>query len=94
VDAFADREGFPTVGAAVGGWRALLARAVDAERVFEFGSGFGYSAYWFARELPADGEVVLTEIDEDELDQAREYLEKAAEMREEAEAAAQQSSGS
>jgi predicted O-methyltransferase YrrM len=36
----------------------LLARAVDARRVFEFGSGFGYPAYWFARALPADGEVV------------------------------------
>jgi predicted O-methyltransferase YrrM len=46
----------------------------DAERVFEFGSGFGYSAYWFARALPADGEIVLTEVDEDELDQARDYL--------------------
>ncbi|ELZ20566.1 O-methyltransferase family protein [Halosimplex carlsbadense 2-9-1] len=67
-------EGFPYVGPAVGGWLAMLARFADAERVFEFGSGFGYSAYWFARELPADGQVVLTEIDADELDQAREYL--------------------
>jgi predicted O-methyltransferase YrrM len=74
MDARADREGFPTVGPAVGGWLRLLARAVDAERVFEFGSGFGYSAYWFAAALPEDGELVLTEIDADELDQAREYL--------------------
>ncbi|WP_123533153.1 O-methyltransferase [Halosimplex salinum] len=70
----ARREGFPYVGPAVGGWLAMCARFADADRVFEFGSGFGYSAYWFARELPADGEVVLTEIDADELDQAREYL--------------------
>ncbi|WP_459192420.1 O-methyltransferase [Halosimplex sp. J119] len=72
----ARREGFPYVGPAVGGWLAMCARFADAERVFEFGSGFGYSAYWFARELPAEGEVVLTEIDEDELDQAREYLDR------------------
>jgi len=70
----ARRESFPYVGPAVGGWLAMCARFADAERVFEFGSGFGYSAYWFARELPDSGEVVLTEIDEDELDQAREYL--------------------
>ena len=70
----AERESFPYVGPAVGGWLAMFARFSDAERVFEFGSGFGYSAYWFARELPAGGEVVLTEIDADELDQAREYL--------------------
>ena len=77
MDARADRERFPTVGPAVGGWLALLARVVDASRVFEFGSGFGYSAYWFARELPDDGEVVLTEVDREELEDAREYFERA-----------------
>jgi len=76
MDDRADREGFPTVGPDVGAWLALLARAVDAERIFEFGSGFGYSAYWFARALDADGQVVLTEVDEDELDAAREYFER------------------
>ena len=77
MDTRAEREGFPTVGPAVGGWLALLARVVDARRVFEFGSGFGYSAHWFARELPADGEVVLTEVDRDELEDARTYFERA-----------------
>ncbi|MFT4923790.1 MAG: membrane complex biogenesis BtpA family protein [Haloarculaceae archaeon] len=76
MDERADDEQFPTVGPTVGGWLALLARMVDARRVFEFGSGFGYSAYWFARALPEDGEVVLTEIDEDELDAAREYFQR------------------
>jgi predicted O-methyltransferase YrrM len=74
MDRRADREGFPTVGPTVGGWLQTLATLVDARRVFEFGSGFGYSAYWFARALPAEGEIVLTEIDADELDQARKYL--------------------
>ncbi|MFC7020497.1 MULTISPECIES: O-methyltransferase [Haloarcula] len=76
MDAKADREGFPTVGPAVGGWLRMLARMVDAERVFEFGSGFGYSAYWMAPALPEDGQVVLTEVDADELDEAREFLER------------------
>jgi len=67
-------EDFPTVGREVGQFLRLLARMVDAERVFEFGSGFGYSAYWFAEALPEDGEIVLTEHDADELDEAREYL--------------------
>lgn len=74
MDERADREGFPTVGPAVGGWLRLLARAVDAERVFEFGSGYGYSAYWVAPAIPEGGEIVLTEIDRDELDDARENL--------------------
>ncbi|MFC6757636.1 MULTISPECIES: O-methyltransferase [Haloarcula] len=76
MDERADREGFPTVGPAVGAWLRLLARLTDAERVFEFGSGFGYSAYWLAPEIPADGEIVLTEIDADELEDAREYLKR------------------
>ncbi len=77
MDERADREEFPTVGPGVGGWLAILARIVDAERIFEFGSGFGYSAYWFARGIADDGEIVLTEIDRDELDAAREYFERA-----------------
>lgn len=74
MDEKARREGFPTVGPAVGGWLQTVAELIDAERAFEFGSGFGYSAYWIARGLPSDGEVVLTEIDEDELEAARKFL--------------------
>jgi len=76
MDDRADREGFPTVGPAVGAWLRLLARLTDAERVFEFGSGFGYSAYWMAPAVPADGNLVLTEVDADELDAAREYFQR------------------
>jgi caffeoyl-CoA O-methyltransferase len=74
MDERAEETGFPTVGPAVGGWLQQLAGVVGAERVFEFGSGYGYSAYWFARALPNDGEIVLTEIDVEELDDARENL--------------------
>lgn len=74
MDERASETGFPTVGRAVGGWLRQLARLVGARRVFEFGSGFGYSAYWLAGALPADGKIVLTEIDREELADAREYL--------------------
>jgi predicted O-methyltransferase YrrM len=74
MEAHGEDVGFPTVGPEVGGFLRLVARMVEAERVFEFGSGFGYSAYWFAEALSEDGEIVLTEYDADELDQAREYL--------------------
>jgi len=70
----AESSDFPTVGPAVGGWLRTLAGLVGAERVFEFGSGFGYSAYWFLGGMAEDGEIVLTELDADELDAAREYL--------------------
>ena len=76
MDAYAEREGFPHVGPEVGGFLRFLVGVAGAERVFEFGSGYGYSAYWFADALPDDGEIVLTEVDEDELERAREHLER------------------
>lgn len=75
MEAYADETGFPTVGPGIGSWLSVLVRATGAQRVFEFGSGFGYSAYWFARALGPDGEVILTEIDEEELEQARAFFE-------------------
>lgn len=74
MDAYAEDAGFPTVGPDVGGWLSLLVRVTDARSVFEFGSGYGYSAYWFAQSLPDDGEIVLTEHDSEKLDRAHEYL--------------------
>lgn len=74
MDEYAAAEGFPHVGPEVGSFLRFLARVSGAERVFEFGSGYGYSAYWFAAALPDDGEIVLTEVDEDELELAREYM--------------------
>ncbi len=76
MDEYAEANGFPHVGPEVGGFLRLVARMVTAESVFEFGSGYGYSAYWFADALPDDGEIVLTEIDEGKLEMAREYLER------------------
>lgn len=76
METHAEEEEFPTVGRAVGTWLSVLARTTNAERIFEFGSGFGYSAYWFARGMD-EGEIVLTEIDADELGQAEKYFEQA-----------------
>ena len=53
--------GFPFIGLLVGNLLRLLTRAIGARRVFEFGSGFGYSAMHFARALPDDGMVVCTD---------------------------------
>jgi len=74
MDEYAAAEGFPHVGPEVGAFLRFAARLNGAERIFEFGSGYGYSAYWFAAALPDDGEIVLTEVDENELDLAREYM--------------------
>ncbi|WP_290816686.1 O-methyltransferase [Halovivax sp.] len=75
--AHADEHGFPIIGPDAGGLLRSLAAATNAERIFEFGSGFGYSAYWFFQGMGAEGEIVLTEIDADELELGREFLEGA-----------------
>ena len=75
--AYAEEQGFPIIGPEAGGVLRLFARLTGAERVFEFGSGYGYSAYWFLQGMAEDGEVVLTEFDADELDMAREFFERA-----------------
>ncbi|MEX0742719.1 MAG: O-methyltransferase, partial [Actinomycetota bacterium] len=49
MEAEGKERGFPIIGRLVGVTVELLARSVAAKRVFELGSGFGYSAYWFAR---------------------------------------------
>ena len=70
-------EGFPIVGRVVGVTLEVLARAVGARRVLELGSGFGYSAYWFARAVGAGGEVHMTDTDPDKQARAADYLGRA-----------------
>jgi caffeoyl-CoA O-methyltransferase len=69
--------GFPIIGRLVGVTVELLARSVGAERVFELGSGFGYSAYWFARAVGPTGEVHGTDGDPANEPKALDYLSQA-----------------
>jgi len=68
---------FPIVGRNVGVTLEVLARSVGARRVMELGSGFGYSAYWFARAVGADGEIHCTDGDPDNAAKAASYLSRA-----------------
>jgi len=76
MEVLAAKESFPIVGPQVGRLLHLLARMIRARRVIELGSGFGYSAYWFARAVGPDGRVVLTEGSEERAAQAAEFLER------------------
>jgi predicted O-methyltransferase YrrM len=68
---------FPIVGRATGRFLEAVARSVGARRVMELGSGYGYSAYWFARAVGPDGEVTCTDSDPDNAKRAEEYLGRA-----------------
>ncbi len=55
MEAEAAKTRFPIVGPAAGHLCYLLARLLGARRIFEMGSGFGYSTAWFARAVRENG---------------------------------------
>ncbi len=77
MEARAAEHGFPIVGRASGRYLELAARSVRAQRVMELGSGYGYSAYWFARAVGPEGSVVCTDGDAQNAEQAEDYLSRA-----------------
>src|SRR5919198_4116744 len=77
MEAEANERGFPIVNRMVGVVLEILARSIQAKRVFELGSGYGYSGYWFARAIGPDGELHLTDGDSENERKARDYLGRA-----------------
>jgi caffeoyl-CoA O-methyltransferase len=77
MEAEAREKGFPIVERMVGVVLEILARSIGAKRVFELGSGYGYSGYWFARAVGPDGELHLTDGDPENEQKARDYLSRA-----------------
>ncbi len=75
--ALAAERKFPIVGPEVGRFLAQIVHLTGAKRVFELGSGFGYSALWFARALPEGGEVYVTDGDAENIELARSFHAKA-----------------
>jgi predicted O-methyltransferase YrrM len=71
------QRGFPIIGRMVGVAIEILARSIGARRVFELGSGYGYSAYWFLRAVGPEGEVHLTDGDPENERKAMDYLKRA-----------------
>ena len=73
----AESTNFPIVGPASGQLCYLVSRMIGARRVFELGSGYGYSTAWFARAVRENGggEVHHVVWDADLSNRARTHLE-------------------
>lgn len=69
--------GFPIIGPQVGRLCELLARSIGARSVYEMGSGFGYSTWWFSRAVGESGSVVHTDGSEQLSGEAREWMARA-----------------
>ena len=55
MEAYAREHNFPIIGPASGHLCYQMARTIGARRVFELGSGYGYSTAFFARALQENG---------------------------------------
>jgi predicted O-methyltransferase YrrM len=76
MEAYAEAQGFPIIGPAAGYYCYLTARIMGAHRIFELGSGYGYSTAWFARAVQENGggEVYHTVWDEELSRRGRRHL--------------------
>nr|MBP9872219.1 class I SAM-dependent methyltransferase [Nitrosomonas sp.] len=74
MEQLASLRSFPIVGRLIGAFLETQAKMVNAKRVFEFGSGYGYSAYWFARAVGEEGRVICSDSDPMNCERAEKYL--------------------
>ena len=76
MEEYAASRNFPIIGPLVGRLLYMIAKSVKAKRVLELGSGFGYSAYWFAKGMGKSGKVVCTEGSPENSVLAAEYFKR------------------
>ncbi len=76
MEEYAQKINFPIIGPASGNVCYQVARMTGARRIFELGSGFGYSTAWFARAVAENGggEVYHVVWDDELSKQAQQHL--------------------
>jgi caffeoyl-CoA O-methyltransferase len=76
MEAYGREQQFPIIGPVAGTFCYQIARLTGARRVFELGSGYGYSTAFFARAVRENGGGVVyhTVWDQDLSDKARAHL--------------------
>ncbi len=68
---------FPIIGPVVGRFLRQLAMLSNARRILELGSGFGYSAAWFAGGLRKGGRIICIDGSEENRRLALAYFKKS-----------------
>ena len=76
MESIASQTNFPIIGPASGYLCYLVTRMLGAQRVFEMGSGYGYSTAWFAKAVKENGggEVFHVVWDAELSQRARKHL--------------------
>lgn len=74
---YAKQKGFPIIGPQVGTLLAILTRLKKPAKILELGSGYGYSAMWFALHSTGSTTIYCTDGDKKNKKRAGEYFKEA-----------------
>lgn len=76
MEEYATKHNFPIIGPICGHLLYQMARTIGAKRIFELGSGYGYSTAWFAQAVKENGGGEINHVvwDDDLSKMAREHL--------------------
>ena len=77
MEQLAEKHHFPIVGRLSGVFLEATALILGARTVFELGSGYGYSAWWFTRAVGPEGKVYCTDGDPKNHVMAEDFLTRA-----------------
>ncbi|CAN5741046.1 hypothetical protein BH24CHL4_BH24CHL4_21350 [soil metagenome] len=77
MEALAKEKSFPIVGRLCGAFLEAMALTARAGVVFEMGSGYGYSAWWFSRAVGEGGKVYCTDGNPENRALAEQFLTRA-----------------
>ncbi len=74
MEEYAAETDFPIIGPQIGLLLRQLAYISGAKRIIEMGSGFGYSAFWFASGMRHGGKIICTDNSEEHKKKALDYF--------------------
>lgn len=77
MEALAAQKNFPIVGPLVGRILYQYARLLQPTRILELGSGYGYSAFWWALATGKNAKIFCTEGSMDNIKLAEDFLRRA-----------------
>ncbi len=78
MESYAKEHDFPIIGPLVGRLLMQYAEMINAKRILELGSGYGYSAIWFAKTTSDDAEIICTDTSEENKNMAISYFKRMA----------------
>jgi predicted O-methyltransferase YrrM len=77
MEEYAKENGFPIIGPLCGRLLYQLAVMTKAKKIFEMGSGYGYSAFWFSLACGSRGQITMTDGNAENKNLAQSYFKKA-----------------